>query len=455
MDERTYGGMSAADLRRSMELQERALEEIPEATSSNYRGSESYSPYPLIYIDRGDGARVTDVDGNEYLDFHGGVSSTILGHNVPEQTEAVKAQLERGSYFATAHETEYEAARLVNELVPASDMTKFLSTGTEAVTSAIRLARAYTGKEKVLKFEGMYHGHTDYMMVNVHPHTADLNGRHAPTKVPEAPGVTEAAMGTVETVPWNDPTLLEERLERHGDEIAAVITEAVMGNSGLIRPNEGYLEEIRRLTEAHDVVFILDEVITGFRMGLKGAQGYFDIQPDLAIYGKALANGYPCAAITGKREIMETIGSAPEKAKVSGTFSGNPVATAATKANLEILTEIGEGGYEEFYDTGKRLTEGLRAVFEDAGEDVFIPEFAGFFYVHFTDGDAEPERWSEWRDLSGATDTERYKSFAAEMVGRGIFLPPKHGRINLMHAHTDEHVEAFLDAAVDAVEQLD
>lgn len=455
MADRLYGEMTPGDLHRSMELQERALEEIPEATSSNYRGSSKHEPYPLLYMDRGEGATLTDVDGNEYLDFHGGVSSTILGHNVPEQTDAVKAQLDRGSYFATAHEAEYEAARLLNELAPAGDMTKFLSTGTEAVMSAIRLARAYTGKERVVKFEGMYHGQTDYMMVNVHPHRGDLNGRRAPTKVPEAPGVTEAAMDTVETVPWNDPALLEQKLERHGDEIAAVITEAVMGNSGLIWPQDGYLEDIRQLTETHDVVFILDEVITGFRMGLRGAQGYFDIEPDLAIYGKALANGYPCAAVTGKREIMETIGSAPDKAKVGGTSSGNPVSTAATKANLELLSEIGESGYDDFYDRGERLTDGLEDIFEDAGEDVFIPEFAGFFYVHFVDGGSDPERWTEWRDLSDATDTERYRSFAAEMVGRGIFLPPKHGRINMMHAHTDEHIETFLDAAADAVETLD
>ena len=271
----------------------------------------------MIYMDHADGATLTDVDGNSYIDFHCGVSSIISGHGPTEQVEAIKRQLEKGSYFATTYELEYDNAKLVNDLVPASDRTKFISTCTEAVMTAMRLARACTGKEKILKFEGMYHGHTDYTLVNVHPDVGSLGTTHNPTKIPESTGVPQKTMDTVEAIPCNDTALLEEKLDRQGDEIAAVITEAVMSNSGLLWPTEEYLDDLRRLTREHDVLFILDEVVTGFRMGLHGAQAYFDIEPDLAVYGKALANGYPYAALTGRAEVMDFIKSAPDTGRRS------------------------------------------------------------------------------------------------------------------------------------------
>ncbi|WP_433632781.1 aspartate aminotransferase family protein [Halomicrococcus sp. NG-SE-24] len=449
-----YGDASEADYTRSLELQQMALDEIPEATSSNYRGKTNYAPYPMIYMDHADGAMLTDVDGNSYIDFHCGVSAIITGHRQEQQLEAVKQQLDKGSYFATTYELEYETARLVNDIIPGSDRTKFINTGTEAVMTALRLARAYTGKEKILKFEGMYHGHSDYALVNVHPDVGSLGTRRNPTKIPESTGVPRKTLETVEAVPWNDAQLLAEKLEREGDEIAAVITEAVMSNSGLVWPTAEYLDEIRRLTDEHDVLFILDEVVTGFRMGLQGAQGYFDIEPDLAVYGKAIANGYPCAALTGRAEVMDFIKSEPDKATFMGTFSGNPLVVAAANANLKQLDELGTTGYEDLYSKGTQLTEGLREILADSGEDVFIPEFAGFFCLHFTDGEAEPETWSNWRDIAPHVDDERYEQFASEMIGQGVFFPPKSGRINLMHAHSDEHIQSALEAAKQAVSNL-
>lgn len=454
-DYELYGDRSADDYARSLELQHQALKEIPEATSSNYRGKTNYAPYPMIYMDHADGATLTDVDGNSYIDFHCGVSSVITGHRPEEQLEAVKQQLDQGSYFATTYELEYETAKLVNDLVPASDRTKFISTGTEAVMTAMRLARAYTGKEKILKFEGMYHGHTDYALVNVHPDVGSLGTIRNPTKIPESTGIPQKTMETVEAIPWNDATLLEEKLDRKGDEIAAVITEAVMSNSGLIWPTEEYLDELRRLTRDHDVLFILDEVVTGFRMGLHGAQGYFDIEPDLAVYGKALANGYPCAALTGRAEVMDFIRSEPDKATFMGTFSGNPLVVAAANANLQRLTDIGTDGYDELHEKGTRLTEGLREILADAGHRAFIPDFAGFFYLHFLHGDTDPTQWTDWRDIAPHVDDEIYEQFASEMIGQGVFFPPKSGRINLMHAHTDEHIDTALEAAKQAVSKLD
>ena len=454
MSEESYGDKPLSAFSRSLELQERALSELPEATSSNYRGKRPYEPYPMIYMESGDGATLRDVDGNEYVDFHCGVSALINGHGPEYQLGAVREQLERGPYFATSYELEYETAKLVNEMVPASDMVKFLSTGTEAVMTAMKLARAYTGKEKILKFEGMYHGHTDYALVNGMPHPADLGSRRNPTKIPDAVGVPEPTMDTVEAIPWNDSELLAEKLDREGDEIAAVITEAVMGNAGLLWPTDEYLHRIRELTEQHDVLFILDEVVTGFRMGLQGAQGYFDIEPDLAVFGKAMANGYPSAAMTGKAAVMEFIKAKPGHPTVMGTFSGNPLVIAATKANLELLQEVGESGYEELYRKGERLCQGIRDIAADAGERVFVPEFAGFTAVHFVDGDTNSARWREWRDIAPHTDERKYKRFAAEMIGQGLFMPPKTGRINLMHAHTDEHIDRALEGAKVAIERV-
>lgn len=449
-----YGNLRLEEFARSIELQGKAVSELPEATSSNHRGQTAYEPYPMIYMDDAEGVHLTDVDGNQYIDFHGGVSSIIVGHRPAKQIESVKEQLNRGPYFATSYELEYETAKLVNEMVPTSDRTKFINTGTEAITSAIRLARAYTGKEKILTFEGMYHGHTDYALCNVHPHPADLGSRRNPAKIPEANGIPDSTLETVVSIPWNDTELLAEKLERNGDEIAAIVTEAVMSNSGLIWPDDEYLAELQRLSREHGVLFILDEVVTGFRMSLRGAQGYFDLEPDLAVFGKALANGYPCAAVTGRKEVMEFIGSDSDKATFMGTFSGNPLVVAAAHANLQLLQDVGHEGYDALYEKGTRLTDGLREILTDAGHDVFVPEFAGFFCLHFTDGETDPSEWRDYRDLAPHVDDQRYARFASGMVGEGIFIPPHAGRINLMHDHTEAHIDRALEAANNAAVQI-
>ncbi|WP_436933870.1 aspartate aminotransferase family protein [Halovenus marina] len=449
-----YGQQPLDAYARSLELQENAIEEIPEAASSNYRGKTSYAPYPMIYMEEGEGVTITDVDGNEYIDFHCGVSSIINGHNPEQQLSVVREQLDRGAYFATTYELEAETASLVNDLVPGSDRTKFISTGTEAVMTAMRLARAYTGKDKILKFEGMYHGHTDYALMNYHPPTEALGTRRNPNTIPDANGIPRKTLETVESIPWNDIDLLEEKLDREGDEIAAVITEATLSNSGLLWPEDDYLDRLRELTREHDVLFILDEVVTGFRIALGGAQEYFDIEPDLAIYGKSLANGYPCAAVTGREEVMEFIGTGSDEATFMGTFSGHPMAVAATKGNLELLADRDDDAYERLRARGETLVSGLRDILADAGYNALVPDFAGFTYVHFCDEDSNPEEWTEWRDVDGNIDIEMYERFASEVIGEGVFFPPKFGRINLTHEHTDEHIEAALEASKTAAQRL-
>jgi glutamate-1-semialdehyde 2,1-aminomutase len=267
-------------------------------------------------------------------------------------------------------------------------------------------------------------------------------------------GIPETTHRNVETLPFGDAQLLAEKLEREGDEIAAVLTEAVMSNCGLVRPPDGYLERVRQLTREHDVLLILDEVVTGFRMGPQGAQGHYDLDPDLAVFGKALANGYPNAAVTGHRDIMEFIEADSEKASFSGTFSGNPLVIAATKACLEEVQDIGDSGYERFLNRGQRLVEGLREIGADMGHEVFVPDFAGYTYLHFHDGETDPETWTEWRQVDRHVNFDTYRQFAAEMIGQGVYFIPRVGRINISHAHTDEHINQALEAAKTAFERV-
>ena len=455
MAKEPFGQQEMSAYSRSLDLQQKAFDELPEGTSSNYRGKTSYSPNPMVYMESGDGAYIRDVDGNEYIDMFCGVSAIITGHSPEGQVEAVKSQLERGSYFATTYEREYETAKLMNEIVPNADLTKFISTGTEANMSAIRLARAYTGKKKILKFEGMYHGHNDYLLTSVHPAVQDMGTRRDPYQIPSSPGIPQEATATVETLPFNDAELLAEKLKRSGDEIAALVTEATMSNSGLIYPNEGFLKEIRRLTHEHDVLWILDEVVTGFRMGLKGAQGYYNVEPDLAVFGKAMANGYPSAAVTGRKEYMEFLQPVPGKADFSGTFSGNPVSMAATHANLQLLRDIGEPGYEEFHKRGQQFVKGLREICDNSPHTVHIPDFAGFTTMYFTDQAADPAAWDDYRDIAPHYRPEQYREFAAAMIGEGVYMVPRPwARINLSHAHTDEDVKKALEAAKVAIESV-
>lgn len=454
MGQKSYGDKSSVDYSESRRIQELALEELPEATSTHARGATVYDPYPMVYLEDGDGSTVTDVDGNEYIDYVCGFSSIILGHNVEKQVEAASEQLSKGTMFGTAHELEYETARLVNDLVPASDYTKFTNSGTEGIMSALRLARAYTGKEKVLKFEGMYHGHTDYMLMNQTPAVGDLATRRNPTKIPSQTGIPRKTVETVEAIPWNDSELLAEKLERDGDEIAAVITEAVMSNAGLIRPREGFLQEVRELTREHDVLLILDEVVTGFRMGLHGAQGVFDLEPDLAVFGKAIANGYPTGALTGQEDVMSFLQNKPDKAPFLGTYTGNPLALAGAKANLELLREHGQSGYEELDSKAQRLVTALRDIARDAEHDPFIPDPAGYFFMHFTDGETDPHDWTEWRDVQPHVHVDKYVDFARAMIGEGVFFLPRFGRINLTQSHTDEQIDRTIEAAKIAIDAV-
>lgn len=435
------------NISKSKELYEKAVELIPEGVSSNLRGYPAYSPHP-IFIDRGEGSKVYDVDGNEYIDYLCAFGAVILGHCHPKVTEAVKQQLEKGTMFGTAHELEIKVAEKIKKMVPSVEMVRFACSGTEATMTALRIARGYTGKDKIIKFEGHYHGHHDYVLISYQPVASDCGSRISPNKIPMSPGIPEAILQTMIVLPWNDLEVVEKVVKRKGDEIAGIITEPIMGNGGMIFPEEGYLKGLREICDENDIVLIFDEVWSGFRIARGGAAEYFGVEPDLHTFAKAMANGYPIAAVGGKREIMESVGLG--KIFHGGTYTANPLCLAAAYATLNELDR--DGVYEEFYRLGNKLIEGLREAAERTGHNVYIPGFAGFYNLFFTD----KKEFKDWRDIEGSVDRAKYEKWVWEMYKRGIYhsTPDTFERVNLTMAHTEEDIEKTIQAAEEAFKAI-
>ena len=295
------------DYSNSTSLYEQAKEHLGGGVSSNFRyAGYGESPVPLFYA-KGSGSRLTDVDGNVYIDYALANGPAILGHAPPPVLEAVSRTLAMGQLFAGQHELELELARRITGIVPCAELVRFASSGSEAVQAALRLARAHTGRRKIVKFEGHYHGWLDNIFMSVAPSPNEAGPALAPVPVSHTPGQPESVLGDVLVLPWNDIDVFAEALRTHRDEIAGVIMEPILCNTGALRPRPGYLEGVRELTAEHGAVLIFDEVITGFRVGLQGAQGLLGVTPDLAVFAKALAAGFPLAAVVGRREVMERV----------------------------------------------------------------------------------------------------------------------------------------------------
>ena len=320
---------------KSRELYKRACAVIPVGASSSARAYPMFNPYPISF-DHGKGARFWDVDGNEYLDFVLAYGPLIHGHCPPKILDAVRKQMEKGTMCGQPTELGVRTAEKIKQVVPNADFVRFSNTGTEATMHAIRIARGFTGKDKIVKFEGGYHGVHDYALVSIHQ---VAGSELAPTTVPESLGIPEGTLRNIIILPWNDLGALEKTIRRRSNEIAAVITEPVSMNYGVVPPEEGYLKGIRELTEDYGIVMILDEVVTGFRLALGGAQEYFNLRADLATFSKALGAGFPIAAITGRKEIMEMI--RPGAITHMGTYNENPLCVAAAYASI-IELEAGE-----------------------------------------------------------------------------------------------------------------
>ncbi len=409
-------------------LFDRSKQIMPGGVSSPVRYVE---PYPL-YAERGDGSKLTDVEGNQYIDYCMGYGPLLLGHGLPEPVEEkVKDQIDRGVLFGLSSEIEVEFAEFLVELVPSLEMVRFVNSGSEATMAAIRAIRGYTGKDKIVKIAGGFHGAHDSVLVEAGSGAVDI---------PASDGIPEDFVRHTLQVPFNDPGKLEEVLEDYSSEIAGIIMEPMMGNAGVIPPEEGYLERVRELANEHDVLLVFDEVITGFRLGLGGAQEYFGITPDLTTMGKIAGGGFPIGLFGGKREIMSEI-SPQGNTYEAGTFNGHPVALVAGYNLLKYVEK--EGVYDKVNDLGEKLREGLKELTEGI-ERYQIAGLGSTFKVFFADLDRPPRNYSE---AKSCRDEEWKKEFRPKMLDEGVFLPPSQYETQFISfAHSEKDIEKTLDA---------
>lgn len=434
--------MNRMEHHRSSELFNRAQQALAGGVSSQFRSFEY--PHPLFY-QSGQGSRITDVDGNTYLDFTLSQGPLILGHSHPEVVEAVAEATATGQVFAGQFPAELELAETIKRLVPCADLLRFSLSGSEAVHAALRAARVHTGRTRFLKFEGHYHGWFDNVAVSVSAPSADhLGSRLQPQPVPWTGGRPASSDHEVVTACWNDLEAVERVLDSDPEGIAAVITEPVMCNSGCIMPQDGYLKGLRSLCSFYGTVLIFDEVITGFRLGMSGAQGYFGVTPDLATFGKAMANGFPISALAGRAEIMAHV--AQGTALHAGTMnSGNPT-VAAAQATLRILER--DQVHHQLFARGAELAEGLRRVSSEAGHPLRVEGPGPMFHAGFS----AAEQVRDYRDTL-SYDTAKYGRFVAGMQQRGIRIIGR-GLWYISAAHTTDDVAAALSAAADTLAEL-
>jgi glutamate-1-semialdehyde 2,1-aminomutase len=408
----------------SSEAYARALELLPGGVNSPVRAMRSIGRDP-IFIARGEGAEIIDVEGNRYVDWVMSWGPLVAGHTHPDVIAAVSAAAAAGTSFGAPTEAEVDLAAEVVERVPSAEMVRMTSSGTEASMSALRLARAVTGRDRIAKFAGAYHGHVDGLL-------AEAGSGLATQGIPASPGVTAAQAADTTVVRWGDLP---------DGEFAAVVCEPWPANMGLVPPPDGFLRELRALTEATGALLVFDEVITGFRVARGGVQERDGVTPDLTILGKVIGGGLPAAAYAGRRDVMERIAPAGDVYQ-AGTLSGNPLATAAGLATLALLDE---DAYRRLDATTERLATGLRAAAGDAGVPVEVCHTTGLLTVFFSD---EPVR--DYDDAR-ACDTERYATFCRAMLERGVYLPPSQFEAWFPSlAHTGAHVERTLEAAAEA-----
>ena len=417
---------------------QQARQYIPGGVNSPVRAFKSVGGEP-VFIKRARGAYLWDADDRQYIDYVGSWGPMILGHAHPEVIAAVTATAQDGLSFGAPTELETTLAKMICELIPSMDKVRMVSSGTEATMSALRLARGFTGREKILKFEGCYHGHSDSLLVKA--------GSGALTfGVPTSPGVPASLAALTLTLPFNDIQQVEQLFAEMGEEIAAVIVEPVAGNMNMIAPKPDFLQGLRKECDKYASVLIFDEVMTGFRVGLQGAQGLYDIKPDLTCFGKVIGGGMPVGAFGGKAEIMDHI-SPDGPVYQAGTLSGNPVAMAAGIATLKLIS--GPRFFENLTVKVKSLLLGLKGVAHNAGIPLATAGVGGMFGLFFT----ETEKVQSFVE-SAACDADRFNKFFHGMLNKGVYLAPSSfeaGFVSAAHSENDiadtiEHAAAVFDS---------
>ncbi|HJT01202.1 MAG TPA: aspartate aminotransferase family protein [Terriglobales bacterium] len=428
----------------SQEWYERAQKYLIEGVNSPSRGSAVYAPGPIV-LERGQGSQVWDIDGNQYTDFMMSFGALIQGHAHAAIVEAVYQAMAEGSHFAAATPAELEAAERFCRMVPSAEAVRFTNTGTEATMLALRLARAFTGRSKFLKFEGHYHGWYDAYLLNAHGHPPEeLGSPESPARIPDSQGVPPATFDDVVVAPWNDVAQLDRVMQKHGDELAAVITEPIMANMGCIPPREGYLQRLQELARRHGALFILDEVVTGFRYAPGGCQELWQLKPDLSTFGKAMGAGFPVGAVTGRREIMEQMRWGENMVLHYGTFNGHRLTMKVIAANLGLLAADGNVGIRKIRALGDAAISGLRDVFARRKIKAIVQGFGPMFQIYFT----EREAIRDYRDYCAQVDAARYSRFVHLLLGEGIYMTPSNGLHWIIStAHTEADIRSLIRAA--------
>jgi len=422
---------------KSEHLYKRARELIPGGVNSPVR---NYSPYPL-FIDSAKGSRFRTVDGEEFLDYCMAYGALLDGHAPEEILEAVQMVLGRGSLYGQPTEMEVELASLIRSLVPSMEMVRLVNSGTEATMHSLRLARAFTGRQKILKFEGGYHGAHDSVLVRAGSGASNLG-------IPNSEGITKDVAKDTLVAKFNDEEMSGRIIEDHAHELAAVIIEPVMGNMGPILPRPGFLETLRKITEENGVVLIFDEVITGFRIALGGAQEYFRIRPDMTVLGKILGGGLPIAAFGGRREIMEKLAPLGGVYQ-AGTYNGNPVSVAASLVMLQSLKRRALQLYPKLEKTGEHVRRGIRDYIESRKLAAQISGLSSMFQIFFTDHPVIDY------DSAKTSDTIIFQKYFQSLLAARVFVPPSQFETCfLATSHKDDEIQVTLEAIESALNGL-
>ena len=434
----------------SQSLFERGSKVLVEGVSSASRGPAAFGTTPR-YMSHGEGSRLYDVDGREYIDWMMAFGALPLGHAHPKIVETVTREIARGSHFATALEVEVEVAELLVELLPHVEKIRFANTGTEAAMAAIRLARGHTGRRKIIKFEGHYHGWWDAVLINSNPQPITALGHpNSPIRIPDSSGMTEESWMDTVVVPWNDIEALERAMALHGRDAACVVTEGVMSNMGVIAPAPGYLNKMQELCKEYGALFYLDETVTGFRVAAGGCAELYGLKPDIVTYGKALGGGVPMAAIGGSSEIMSGL----EWGKVLhfGTHNAGRLALHICKTMLTEMLANEQAGFKKIKDLGLKLTKEIQEVTRKNNKHKVICQGVNsMFQIFFTD----QEKISDYRDFCRSVDRVKFRDFSLKLFDKGIYMNPSATLHSLSAVvHNEEDIRVTAKAISETLDEL-